>query len=92
VSQLIWIESGSWRSWIIIEKRDGSSETTDVGSGPRAAELPARWALGHTLTFYDDWLRNDEQAKLECAREDQVSLSRVFVDDMSTRIRRVVMS
>lgn len=92
VSQLIWLESGRWRSWIIIERRDGSSETIDAGVGPVTAELPARWALGYTLKFYDDWLQKDDPAQIERAREDRVSLSRVFVEEMSAKVRRVVLS
>jgi len=92
VSQLVWNDSGRWRSWIIVEKRDGSSETTDAGVGPGASELPARWALGHTLRFYDEWLRSDEPDEIERARENRVSMSRIFVDDMSARVRKVVLS
>jgi hypothetical protein len=90
--QLIWIEAGVWRSWILIEQPNGTTHTIDAGTGPKASVLPARWALGYTLAYYDEWLREDDPAEQVRAANDTVSLDRVFVEDMSNQIRRVVLS
>ncbi|WP_157372881.1 hypothetical protein [Agromyces sp. Root81] len=60
--QLIWLESGSWRSAQVRNMGLIQPEwhRGPVHSGPPKTELPARWAMGLIYTALLDELKHDD--------------------------------